>query len=288
MMRARRSALYLPGSNARALEKARTLAADVLILDLEDAVAPDQKDIARQQAAQAIAARGFGRREIILRINALDSIWWQDDLKAATGLRPDGLLLPKVNMVDDLDRVANALNGAIIPLWAMIESPRAILNLSAIAGWKHGQQKLAGLVVGTNDIAREARMALIAGRAPMAPLLAQCVIAARANGLDVLDGVYNKIGDDEGLAAECQQARDFGFDGKTLIHPSQIDICNRTFTPDADEVARARAIIAAFESPENAGKGALRVDGQMVELLHAEIARRTLALAEAGGAQNDD
>lgn len=279
MIRPRRSALYLPGSNVRALEKARTLAADVLILDLEDAVAPDQKDIARQQAAQAIATRAFGRREVILRINALDSIWWQNDLQAAIQAKPDGILIPKVNMGNNLDRVAGAMKNASVPLWAMIESPRAILNLPVIASWIHGQQKLAGLVVGTNDIAFEARMALIAGRAPMAPLLAQCVIAARANGLDVLDGVYNKIGDDEGLTAECQQARVFGFDGKTLIHPSQIDICNRAFTPDADEIAQARAIIAAFALPENAGKGALRVDGQMVERLHEEIARRTLALA---------
>lgn len=283
MLKPRRSALYLPGSNARALDKARTLAADCLILDLEDAVAPEAKETARAQVAEAVAARPFGRREVIIRVNGLDTEWGAADLVAAVRARPDGILLPKISSAAQLSAFA-AKVGNGVPLWAMIETPLAILNLAAIASWRGEQAKLAGFVAGTNDLAREASIALVAGRAPMQSILTQIVIAARAYGLAVLDGVFNALGDDAGLQRECAQAREFGFDGKTLIHPGQIDICNRAFTPDADTLARARKIVAAFDLPENAGKGAIKVDGQMVERLHAEIAMRTIAAAEAAAA----
>jgi len=284
MVRPRRSALYLPGSNARALEKAATLPADCLILDLEDAVAPEAKELARKQIAEAVGARAFGRREVLIRINATDTPYWRDDLAAAIAAAPDGILVPKVSAPGQLADLAERCGNGAPPLWAMIETPLAMLNLAAIAGWTHNRARLGGFVAGTNDLAREAGIALVPGRAPMLALLTQIVIAARAYGLAVLDGVFNTIGDEPGLAAECAQARAFGFDGKTLIHPNQIATCNAAFTPDAAGLARARKIVEAFDLPENAGNGALKVDGQMVEKLHAEIALRVIAAAEAANA----
>ncbi len=286
MTRPRRSLLFMPGSNVRAMEKARTLPADGLILDLEDAVAPDAKAAARKQIADAVAAKGFGRRELIIRINGLDTPWWIDDVAMVAKAHPDGIMVPKVSRITDLkmisDRVADMGGGMAMKIWAMIESPLAVLRAAEIAAaGAEADNRLAGFVIGPNDIARESRMRMVKGRAPMLPLLSHCVIAARAAGIEILDGVYNDFSDAEGFARECEQGRDLGFDGKTLIHPSQIEPCNAAFAPPADEVARARKIAALFDQPENAGRGAVQMDGQMVERMHADIARRTIAIADA-------
>lgn len=288
-IRPRRSILYMPGSNARALEKAKMLAADALILDLEDAVAPDMKDMARDQVAAAVASAGYGDRELAIRINALETPWGHDDLAAAIDAGPDAILVPKPSRAADLDPIAARIEdaGRTIPLWAMIETPLALLNIQEIAGYAaHSHAPLTVLVMGTNDLAKETRARLVPGRAPMLPWLATAILAARAHGLDIVDGVYTDFHDTDGFLAECRQARDLGMDGKTLIHPGQIDAANEAFAPSDEEVARARKIIAAFALPENKGMGAISLDGRMVELLHAEMARRTVALAEAIGTMN--
>ncbi len=284
-VRPRRSVLYMPGSNARALEKARELPADAVILDLEDAVAPDAKAQARALIVKALQDGGFGRREVLVRINGLDTGWWIDDLVVAAA-GPDALLVPKVSTPDHIRRVAKHLVGvraeARIRIWAMMETPLAMLNARDIAAAAlDPATRLAGLVMGTNDLARETRAQIVPGRAPMLPWLMNCVAAARAHGIDILDGVYNDLGDAEGFAAECRQARDLGFDGKTLIHPQQIAPCNEAFSPTPEEVAWARTIIAVFDLPENADKGVIQIDGRMVERLHADMARRTVAIADA-------
>src|SRR6267154_298803 len=285
-MRPRRSVLYMPGSNARAIEKARTLPADAVIFDLEDSVAPDGKAAARQQVLNAVTAGGFGAREIIIRINGLDTEWWLDDLNAAAKAKPDAVLVPKVSSPGHLEDVAERLIDISadqkIRIWAMMETPLAVLNAREIAAAaKDVETRLSAFVMGTNDLAKDTRAKITPGRAPMVPWLMGCVTAARAHGIDILDGVYNDLGNAEGFAQECAQARDMGFDGKTLIHPNQIDPCNAAFSPDAAEVAQARAIIAAFDLPENQGKGVVVLDGRMVERLHADMARRTVAIAEA-------
>jgi citrate lyase subunit beta / citryl-CoA lyase len=285
-IRPRRSALYMPGSNARALEKARTLAADCLILDLEDAVAPDAKDAARRQVVEAVKAGGFGTREVFIRINGTDTPWGVEDLAAASAAAPDAILVPKVTTAEQLEFIGRRLldthTDQRTRVWAMIEMPVAILNIHGIAtAAKDSETRLSGFVMGTNDLAKETRARILPGRAPMLAWLTTCVAAARAYGLDILDGVYNDIADADGFAAECTQARDLGFDGKTLIHPSQIAPCNAAFSPPAEEVAQARAIIAAFDQPENRGKGVVQIDGRMVERMHADMARRTVAIAEA-------
>ena len=284
-IRPRRSLLYMPGSNARAMEKARELPADGVILDLEDAVAPDAKAKARELIIAALKQGGFGRREVIVRINGLDTPWWQDDLAVAAAV-PDAILVPKVSGPEQLREVAKHLVGvraeATIGIWAMMETPLAMLNAREIAAAARDDgSRLAGFVMGTNDLAKDTRARLLPGRAPMLPWLMTCIAAARAYGIDIVDGVYNELGNAEGFAAECRQARDLGFDGKTLIHPQQIGPCNEAFSPAADEVAWARKIIAAFELPENASKGVIQVDGRMVERLHAEMAQRTVAIADA-------
>ncbi len=284
-IRPRRSLLYMPGSNARAMEKARELPADGVILDLEDAVAPDAKAKARELIIAALKQGGFGRREVIVRINGLDTPWWQDDLAVAAAV-PDAILVPKVSGPQQLREVAKHLVGvraeATIGIWAMMETPLAMLNAREIAAAARDDgSRLAGFVMGTNDLAKDTRAGLLPGRAPMLPWLMTCIAAARAYGIDIVDGVYNELGNAEGFAAECRQARDLGFDGKTLIHPQQIGPCNEAFSPAADEVAWARKIIAAFELPENASKGVIQVDGRMVERLHAEMAQRTVAIADA-------
>ena len=270
----------MPGSNARALEKARSLPADSLILDLEDAVAPDAKDLARRQVAEAVTARGFGKREVIVRINALSTPWGEEDLVASAAAAPDAILIPKVSSPGDLGIIEGKLGGASkdIAVWAMIETPKAILNIVPIAG---AGGRLSAFVMGTNDLIKEIRGQHTRDRANLAGALGLSVLAARANDLAVIDGVYNDIQDSDGFNVSCQQGKSFGFDGKTLIHPSQIEPCNRTFAPSPEEVISARELIAAFELPENRGKGAIKLDGRMVELLHAEIARRTVALADA-------
>ena len=286
MIRPRRSLLFMPGSNARALEKARNLAADCLILDLEDSVAPDAKAKAREQIAAAIAAKGFGRREIWVRTNSLDTPWWKDDVAMAGKAKPDGILVPKISTVDDLAAIGALLAelGAdpSIKVWAMIETARAVLDADKLAACaRDPKTRLAGFVFGPNDIARETRIRMLPGRAAMIPMITHCILAAHAHGLEMLDGPYSDFSNADGFAQECAQGRDLGFDGKTLIHPSQIEACNAVFTPPAEEVAEARRIVAAFELPENAARGAIQLDGRMVERLHADMAKRTIAIADA-------
>jgi citrate lyase subunit beta/citryl-CoA lyase len=274
----------MPGSNARAMEKARELPADAVILDLEDAVAPDAKATARELIVGTLQKGGFGSREVLVRINALDTAWWLDDLAVAAA-GPDAILVPKISTPDQLREVGKHLVGVSkeqrIRVWAMMETPLAMLNAGAIAAAAlDSNTRLAGFVMGTNDLAKDTGARLVPGRAPMLPWLMNCVAAARAYGLDILDGVYNELGNAEGFAAECRQARDLGFDGKTLIHPQQIAPCNEAFSPTAEEVEWARKIIAAFDLPENANKGVIQVDGRMVERLHADMGRRTVAIAD--------
>lgn len=282
--RPRRSCLYMPGANAKALEKAKTLAADVLLLDLEDSVAPEAKAEARAQVAAAVKAGGYGKREVIVRVNALATPWGRDDIAAAGAAGPNGMLAPKVESADEVRALDVAMSEAgFAPdatLWIMIETPRAILNLAEIAAAAKAT-RLAAFVLGLNDLAKETRARAGANRAAFFAPLSLAVTAARAAGLSAIDGVYNDIADAAGFEAECRQGLEFGFDGKTLIHPSQIDVCNAVFAPADDEIARARAVIAAFALPENAGKGVIKVDGRMTELLHLEEAKRVVAVAEA-------
>jgi citrate lyase subunit beta/citryl-CoA lyase len=284
--RPRRSVLYMPGSNARAIEKARTLPADAVILDLEDSVAPDAKAAARQQVIEAVKAGGFGPREVIVRVNGLDTPWHVDDVTAAAHAAPDAILVPKITTAQQLEAIGQRLLDMRADLrtriWAMIETPLAIFNILALAAEADdSESRLAAFVMGTNDLAKETRARIVPGRAPMVPWLMQCVAAVRIYGIDILDGVYNDLGNAEGFARECREARDMGFDGKTLIHPSQIASCNAAFSPSADDVAQAQKIIAAFDLPENKDKGVVQIDGRMVERLHAEMARRTVAIAQA-------
>jgi len=276
--RPRRSVLYMPGSNARALQKARELPADALILDLEDAVAPDAKALARNQVCRAVAERSFGKREVAIRINALTTAWGETDFRAAVSAGPDAVLVPKVSSSRDLAEIESRLGPANVAVWAMMETPLAILNAREIAG---AGGRLACLVMGTNDLIKEFRGRHTPDRQNLSAALGICVAAARAYGLSIIDGVFNDIQDTDGFRASCLQARAFGFDGKTLIHPLQLASCNEIFAPSAKEVEAARKIIAAFESPENQGKGAIALEGRMVERLHAEIARSTVALADA-------
>jgi citrate lyase subunit beta/citryl-CoA lyase len=276
----------MPGSNARAIEKARTLPADGVILDLEDAVAPDAKEQARKQVTDAVKAGGFGGREVFIRVNGIDTPWHADDLAAAAQAGPDAILIPKVGRVEQLELIGQRLldmkTDHRTRVWAMIETPEAIFNINALAAVaRDSETRLAGFVMGTNDLAKETRARLLPGRAPMISWLATCLLAAHAHGIDILDGVYNNLSDAKGFEEESIQARDMGFDGKTLIHPNQIEPCNAVFSPGADEVAHARKLIAAFDLPENRDKGVVQVEGRMVERMHAEMARRTVAIAEA-------
>lgn len=277
--RPRRSALYMPAANARAIEKARDLPCDVVILDLEDAVAPDAKEIARHQAVEAVKAGGFGRREVVIRVNGLDTPWGAEDLAAAAAAHPDAVLAPKVSSAADVAAYDAALPGGT-RLWVMIETCASIFALDAIAACE-AANRLEALVIGTNDLAKEMRCRLTVERAPLVGPLSLAVAAARAHGLVILDGVYNGIADADGLARQCAQGAEFGFDGKTLIHPGQIEAANTAFSPAPDEVHWARIIVAAFDSPENASKGVLRVEGRMVERLHLVEAQRLIAVADA-------
>lgn len=281
-VRPRRSVLYMPGSNERALEKAKTLPADALILDLEDAVAPDAKDLAREQVCSAVAAGGYGKREIIIRINALSTPWGEADLKAAAAAGPDAILVPKICSAKDIADVEAKLEAAGAPeslkIWSMMETPIGILHAEEIAA---ASPRQTAWVMGTNDIAKDMHAAHTPMRLPMITALGLCMLAARAHGLVILDGVYNDIKDEDGFAAVCRQGLELGFDGKTLIHPSQLGPCNEVFAPTEDEVTFAHAIIAAFEQPENKGKGVLKVEGKMVELLHRDQALRTVAIDDA-------
>ena len=285
-IRPRRSVLYMPGSNVRALEKAKTLPVDGVIVDLEDSVAPEAKETARKQAADAVKAGGFGGREVFIRINGVDSPWHADDLSAAARAAPDVILVPKVSTPDTLELIGRRLldmgTDRKTRVWAMIETPLAIFNILSIAAEaRDSETRLSGFVMGTNDLAKDTRARLVPGRAPMLPWLSMCVAAARVHGIDILDGVYNDIGNADGFINECRQGVDLGFDGKTLIHPSQIEPCNTAFSPSPAEVEWARKMIEAFDLPENKGKGVVSIDGRMVERLHADMARRTVAIAEA-------
>ena len=285
-IRPRRSVLYMPGSNVRALEKAKTLPVDGVIVDLEDSVAPEAKETARKQAADAVKAGGFGGREVFIRINGVDSPWHADDLSAAARAAPDVILVPKVSTPDTLELIGRRLldmgTDRKTRVWAMIETPLAIFNILSIAAEaRDSETRLSGFVMGTNDLAKDTRARLVPGRAPMLPWLSMCVAAARIHGIDILDGVYNDIGNADGFINECRQGVDLGFDGKTLIYPSQIEPCNAAFSPSPAEVEWARKMIEAFDLPENRGKGVVSIDGRMVERLHADMARRTVAIAEA-------
>jgi citrate lyase subunit beta / citryl-CoA lyase len=281
-VRPRRSALYMPASNAKAVEKARGLACDVVILDLEDAVAPEMKPAAREAAVAAVRAGGFGAREVVIRVNGLDTPWGGEDLAAAAQAGPDAVLVPKVGSAAEVAAYDAALSGAPgkTGLWAMIETGKAAFHL-----WEIGQTgrttRLSAWVMGVNDLAKEMRARQTRGREPFLPILSLAVAAARANGLAILDGVHNDIEDLEGLEAACRQGLELGFDGKTLIHPKHLETCNRVFSPASEEVAWARAVIAAFAAPENAGKGVLRVEGRMAERLHLAQAEQTVAIAAA-------
>lgn len=280
--RPRRSVLYLPGSNARALEKARTLPTDAVILDLEDAVAPEAKATARDQVAEAVRAGGFGHREVLVRINGRDTAWFADDVTTMAGVPADGILVPKVSSVDDVAAVEAALTAAGAPdhlaLWAMLETPRAVLDAAAVT---RASDRLVGFVMGTNDLAKELGAAHVAGRAPLLPALSWCLLAARDAGKVIVDGVFNDLDDAEGFAAECRQAVELGFDGKTLIHPRQLEPCNAAFTPTEAEVAGAREVIEAFEAAAAEGRGVVTVRGKLVEQLHVDQARKVLAVVEA-------
>lgn len=286
-IRPRRSVLAMPGSNARALEKARSLAADVVMIDLEDAVAPDAKAQARDAVAVAVAAGGFGRREVVVRINPLDSPFGEADLAAIAPAGVDAIVVPKVAAPETLVAVGSRLRRLGAPdgtrIWAMIESPMAILEIGAIASAARDvDSRLSCLVMGPNDLAKASRVRLgIPGRPALMPWLMSALAAARAYELDIVDGIYNAFTDDAGFLAECQQGRDCGFDGKMLIHPSQIGPANDVFGPSADEVAEAREIMAAFAGLENRGRGVIPFKGRMVERLHAAEAARTVALADA-------
>ncbi|TFU05488.1 CoA ester lyase [Polymorphobacter arshaanensis] len=279
--RPRRSALYLPASNVRAIEKARDLDCDVVILDLEDAVAPDAKVSARANAVQAVRDGGFGRRELVVRVNGLDTAWGHDDLAACGAIGADAVLAPKVGSAADVRAYDGQLAGNTA-LWAMIETCEAVLGVAAIAA-AAAQSRLAAFVAGTNDLAKQMRARQTPDRQIFVPALFNMVAAARANGLAALDGVYNALEDDAGLEAQCRQGADFGFDGKTLIHPRQVPIANAAFGPSADEVVWARKVVAAFADPSTASSGVIRLEGQMVERLHLAEARQLLAIWSAIG-----
>jgi len=278
-IRLRRSALYMPASNLRAIEKARSLPCDVVIFDLEDAVAPEAKDAARANAIAAVRAGGFGDRELVIRVNAFGTPWAEDDLAAAAQSGAHAILAPKVGDVDTV-RAYHVALGKAPPetgFWAMIEAARAIFRLDAIA--EAMAARSGCFVLGTNDLAKEMGAALTVERTPFLGMMALAVAAAKGHGLGILDGVYNAFEDDDGLERQCAEARSYGFDGKTLIHPRQIEGANRGFSPSEDEIAWARAAVAGFAAPENIGKGAIRIGGEMVERLHLAQARRILSIS---------
>jgi citrate lyase subunit beta/citryl-CoA lyase len=268
------------------MEKTRQVRADIFILDLEDAVAPESKTEARNHVTAFHRQRSRDAREVVVRVNGLDASWCVEDLRAVITLAPDGILFPKINTAGDVVRAEELLSAAgarpDLRLWCMIETPLSILNLQSIAANARTAGSRMGVwVMGTNDLAKDLRAAHTPDRAPMMHALGAALVAARAYDIAILDGVHNDIRDEEGLVKISEQARAMGFDGKTVIHPSQVGHCNRIFSPDAQDVLLARRIIEAFDQPQNAGKAVLQIDGKMVELLHAEIARRTIAIADA-------
>ena len=284
-VRPRRSVLYMPGANERALEKAKTLPTDSLILDLEDAVAPDAKADARARVCAAAASGEYGQRELTIRVNSIGTQWHDDDLLAVAKAGPGAVLVPKVNSASDVQTIEQALEEGGAPehtkIWAMLETPIAMLHAEQICG---ASERLTVLVMGTNDLANELHAEHVPGRAPLLGGLSMALLAARAADKEILDGVYNDVSDLEGFTAECLQGRQLGFDGKTLIHPKQIDPCNTAFAPTQEEIASARRIIDAFEEAQREGRGVVTVDGRMIENLHVDNAQRVLAVAAAIGA----
>lgn len=280
----RRSCLYMPGANARALEKARSLPADMIILDLEDSVAPDAKQDARSKVEAAVQEKAFGYREVVIRSNALDTQWGRADIEMAVRSEADGVLVPKITSAEDINELDAILDQANAPatflLWVMIEMPLAILNIQQIAA-QSLSTRLAGFMLGPNDLAKELCASPSPDRANMQPSLGLTLLAARAFNLVALDGVYNDIKDQAGFEAECKHGKGLGFDGKTLIHPSQIDKANQVFAPSKESVDHAREVIAAFALEENQGKGVIKVNGAMVELLHLEQAKQLMQFQEA-------
>ncbi|GAB4077507.1 HpcH/HpaI aldolase/citrate lyase family protein [Nostocoides australiense] len=278
--RPRRSVLYMPSSNERALEKAKALGCDALILDLEDAVAPDAKPAARDNACAAAKSGEYGRREITIRVNGIGTEWHEADLAAASAAGPDGIVVPKVNSPDEVSRLTEAMADFGAPettkLWAMIETPEAIFQADKIA---RADERLACFVIGTNDLVKELQALHVPGRGPVLTALSIALLAARRAGIAIVDGVYNDVKDAEGFAAECRQGREMGFDGKTLIHPGQIDACNAAFSPSESEIEEAEGIVAAWR--DGAGTGVVTYNGKMIERLHVDIAERVLAVHEA-------
>ncbi len=287
-LRPRRSVLYMPGANERALEKAKELAADCLILDLEDAVAPDAKVEARDRVCAAASSGAYGHREVTIRANGIGTQWHDEDVRAIATSGADAIVIPKVNTAEDVQHVVAALEHAGAPddldVWAMIETPTAIWNAREIAT---AHDRLTAFVLGTNDLVKELQAEFVPGREPLLASLSMAVLGARAAGVVVLDGVFNDLDDAEGFEAECVQGRELGMDGKTLIHPKQLDPCNRVFAPDEDAVANAREVIEAFEQATAEGKGVVTVNGKLIENLHVEQARRTVAQADAIAARQD-
>jgi citrate lyase subunit beta / citryl-CoA lyase len=279
-----RSALYVPGSNERALEKARELPADALVFDLEDSVAPDAKVQARERVHTVSASGAYGERTLAIRINGIGSEWHQADLVAVAAAAPDAIVVPKVGSAEDVLEVKNALERAGAPertrIWAMLETPGAILNAAAIAA---SSPRLSVLVMGTNDLLNDLRAEAVPGRRPLLTSLSLCVLAARAAGKEILDAVFNDVRDLDGFQAECRDGRELGFGGKSLIHPRQIDICNAVFSPSAEEIDHARRVIDAFEQATVTGAGVATLDGRMIESMHVRSAQRVLALAGEAG-----
>ena len=280
----RRSCLYTPGANSRAIEKTTSLEVDVVILDLEDAVSPESKFSARQSICEVVNRKIFGTRETVIRINGLDSAWGNDDLKHAIAAAPDAILVPKIRSADDIGKLDSLMSEHCAEpqtnLWVMIEMPEAVLNIASIARTSL-TTRLSGFVIGTNDLAKELQAILTPDRQAFTYALSASVLAARVFDLSIIDGVYNDIGNSEGLRAECEHGRILGFDGKTLIHPSQIDLCNQVYSPTDGEINEAEAVIAAYSMPENLDKGVITVNGKMTERLHLEQAKRLVAIAEA-------
>lgn len=281
-VRPRRSVLYMPGANARAMEKAKTLPADGVILDLEDAVAPDAKATARAQVVAAVKGGGYGHREIIIRANGLDTPWGADDVAAACTVAPHAILIPKVESAAQVNAAIALMEKHGAPasttLWCMMETPRGILRAEEVAA---ASKRIGCLVMGTSDLTKDLRARHMPDRQPMLPSLQHCLLVARAYGLAILDGVHLDLDDEAGFVAACEQGLALGFDGKTLIHPKQVEPCNKVFAPSEAEVAQARKIVTAFRAAEAEGKGVVLVDGKLVENLHVEMAQHTVALAEA-------
>ena len=279
--RPRRSVLYMPAANERALEKAKDIQADALIFDLEDAVAPDSKEVAREQACAAAASSEYGNRELTIRCNGLDTPWGKDDVLAAAAAGPAAVVIPKVDGSSYLDEISELLNQGGAPsstqIWAMVETPIGILHVEEIA--RH--ERMSVMVLGTNDMAKELRASITADRQALLPYLAMCLLSARAAGVAILDGVHNDIKDESGFKDVCVQGAEMGFDGKTLIHPNQVAPTNEIFSPSLDELDFYRRIIEEFEAAEKEGRGVLTVDGKMSEKLHVDEARRALAVADA-------